>query len=242
MDLSERISVIIPAFNEEGSIGKVLGDLPDELLSEVIVVDNASTDRTAELASECGARVIREDRRGYGSACLAGIAVLDAPDIVVFIDGDYSDHPEELPKVIEPILAGRAEMVIGARVTNQRESGAMMPQQLFGNWLATTLIRLIWGHRYTDLGPFRAIRAESLRQLAMEDTTYGWTVEMQIKALRNGLAVEEVPVTYRKRVGVSKITGTVRGTLGAGYKILWTIFKYGLNPQVKTANEKPESH
>lgn len=221
-----RISVVIPAFNEEASIGLVLADLPWPRLREVIVVDNASNDGTARAAAAGGARVIHESRRGYGQACLAGIAAADRPDVFVFLDGDYSDHPEELEAVVEPILAGRADLVIGARVASRRESGAMLPQARFGNWLATTLIRGIWGFRYTDLGPFRAVTAEALERMGMRDTNYGWTVEMQIKALREGLRVAEVPVSYRRRVGVSKITGTIRGTLSAGYKILWTIARY----------------
>lgn len=224
-----RISVVIPAFNEETSIGLVLGDLPWSELQEVIVVDNASTDRTAEAAEKGGARVIHEPRRGYGQACLTGIAGTDNPDLVVFLDGDYSDHPEELPDVVRPILEGEADLVIGARVAEKREPGAMLPQALFGNWLATTLIQLIWGFRYSDLGPFRAITAEGLRRIDMEDRNFGWTVEMQVKALREGLRVTEIPVSYRKRVGVSKITGTIRGTLSAGYKILWTIARYALS-------------
>jgi glycosyltransferase involved in cell wall biosynthesis len=226
-----RISVLIPAFNEEASIVRVLADLPAEMLHEIVVVDNGSTDRTAEVARLAGARVVQEPRRGYGQACLTGIARADHPDIIVFLDGDYSDHPEELPQVLAPILEGRADMVIGARVPGKREPGAMLPQALFGNWLATTLIRLLWGFRYTDLGPFRAITRESLQRIGMRDTNFGWTVEMQIKALREGLRIVEVPVSYRRRVGVSKITGTIRGTVSAGYKILWTIARYAMLPE-----------
>jgi hypothetical protein len=197
-------------------------------LHEIIVVDNASTDRTADVATNAGARVVPESRRGYGQACLTGIAATDAPDIIVFLDGDYSDHPEELPEVIGPILDDDADLVIGARVPGKREPGAMLPQALFGNWLATTLIRLIWGFRYSDLGPFRAVTAEGLARIGMQDRNFGWTVEMQVKALREGLRVAEVPVSYRKRIGVSKITGTIRGTVAAGWKILWTIARYAL--------------
>lgn len=221
-----KISVVIPAFNEAESIALVLDALPREMLHEVIVANNASQDDTAKIAAERGARVVDESRKGYGWACLAGIEATDDPDIIVFLDADFSDHPDELGAVVAPILDGRADMVIGARVAGKREPGAMLPQARFGNVLATTLIRLIWGYRYTDLGPFRAITAEGLRKINMQDKTFGWTVEMQIKALREGLRVTEVPVSYRKRIGVSKITGTVRGTLGAGYKILWTIAKY----------------
>lgn len=224
-----RVSVVIPAYNEESSIGLVLADLDRRHLIEVIVVDNGSTDATAEVARRAGARVIHESRKGYGQACLTGIAAADDPDIIVFLDGDYSDHPEELPAVLRPILEGTADLVIGARVPEKREPGAMLPQALFGNWLATTLIRLIWGFRYSDLGPFRAITAEGLRRIGMEDRNFGWTVEMQVKALREGLQVVEVPVSYRRRVGVSKITGTIRGTVAAGYKILWTIAKYAVS-------------
>ncbi len=223
-----KISVVIPAFNEAESIGLVLDALPLEMLHEVVVANNASQDETARIAAEHGARVVDETRKGYGWACLAGIAAADDPDIFVFLDADFSDHPDELGAVVAPILDGRADMVIGARVAGKREPGAMLPQARFGNALATTLIRLIWGFRYGDLGPFRAITAEGLRRIDMQDKTFGWTVEMQIKALREGLRVTEVPVSYRKRIGVSKITGTISGTFGAGYKILWTIAKYSI--------------
>ncbi len=224
-----RISVIIPAINEEDSIALVIGDLPLEKLDRVIVVDNGSTDDTVERAQQSGAIVVREDRRGYGSACLAGIAALpEATDIVVFLDGDYSDHPEEIVDILAPIQSDAADMVIGSRMNARCEPGAMLPQATFGNRLAVFLIRLFFGQRYTDLGPFRAIRKSSLDQLEMEDTNFGWTVEMQIKAVRHGLRITEVPVRYRKRVGKSKITGTINGTIRAGYKILYTIFRYGL--------------
>ena len=219
------ISVIIPAFNEEEAIGKVLGDIP-KCIDQVIVVDNASTDATAAIARSMGALVISEKRRGYGQACLSGIATLSAPDIVVFLDGDYSDYPEEIPSLIEPILSGRADMVIGSRTLGQRERGALLPQAQFGNWLSTQLIYLLFGMRFTDLGPFRAIRFGVLKCLQMQDRDFGWTVEMQVKAARLDLRCCEVPVRYRKRIGTSKITGTLSGTLRAGHKILWTIFRY----------------
>ena len=225
-----NISVIIPAFNEEESIGKVIADIPKACVQEIIVVDNGCLDRTAEIAHAAGARVVREERRGYGSACLAGIAALNAPEIVVFLDGDYSDFPSEMPLLIQPILAGDAEMVIGSRIRGVREKGALLPQARFGNALATFLIRLLFHAHYTDLGPFRAIRYEQLLAMDMQDKTFGWTVEMQVKAAKMGLRVCEVPVSYRKRIGQSKITGTVKGTILAGCKIITTILRYGLIP------------
>jgi len=223
-----RISVIIPVFNEQDAIENVIGDIPTDLVHEIIVVDNGSTDQTAKLAKAMGARIIREDRRGYGSACLAGIAALNAPDIVVFLDGDYSDHPNEMLNLIAPILQNHIDMVIGSRVLGNHEPGALMIQARFGNALATYLIKILFKVPYTDLGPFRAIRYASLIALDMQDTTFGWTVEMQVKAARQELKTQEVPVSYRKRIGVSKITGTVKGTIKAGWKILFTIFKYRL--------------
>lgn len=221
--------MIIPAFNEESSLPLVLEALPRDRLHEIIVVDNASTDDTARVAREGGARVVHESRRGYGSACLQGIASLtDEVDLVVFLDGDFSDHPDELPRVIEPILEDRADLVIGSRALGEREPGALLPQARWGNLLAVTLIRWLWGGRYTDLGPFRAIRREALDRLGMADRDYGWTVEMQIRAIERGLRVTEVPVSYRCRVGQSKITGTVKGTLLAGWKILTTIARFRL--------------
>ena len=219
-----RVAVIIPALNEEQSLGPVLASLPAGLYSLVVVVDNGSTDRTAEIARAAGATVVREPRRGYGSACLRGIATLDpAVEVVVFMDADASDVPAEASALVEPIAAGRADLVIGSRTRGQAEAGSLAPHQRFGNWLATTLIRLLYGHRYTDLGPFRAIRASSLRALAMRDPGYGWTIEMQIKALQKGLRVAEVPVSYRRRIGSSKISGNFRASVAAGCKILWTI-------------------
>lgn len=225
------IDVIIPAVNEERSIGKVLQDIPRPFVRHVLVCDNGSTDRTAEVACEAGAIVLHEPRKGYGSACLKGISYLRAlppeeqPDIVVFLDGDYSDYPEEMPSVVAPILESNMDLVIGSRALGTKEKGAMQPQQIFGNWLATTLIRWIYGYHFTDLGPFRAIRFDKLLALGMEDPDFGWTVEMQVRAAKAGLQCTEVPVNYRQRIGISKVSGTIRGTVLAGHKILWTIFK-----------------
>ncbi|MDA0749044.1 MAG: glycosyltransferase family 2 protein [bacterium] len=220
------ISVIIPVFNEQDAIQNVIGDIPPALQARVLVVDNGSTDQTARLAAAMGARVIPESKRGYGNACLAGIAALEDTQIVVFLDGDYSDHPEEMTRLVTPILQGRADMVIGSRVLGKREPGALLPQARFGNWLATRLIRLLFGAQYTDLGPFRAISYAALMKVNMQDRTFGWTVEMQVKVAKLGLTALEEPVRYRRRIGVSKITGTVSGTMKAGWKILYTIFKY----------------
>ena len=224
--MSPKISVIIPAFNEESSIGLVLNDLPRKTLHEIIVVDNGSTDNTAEVALESGARVVQEKRKGYGSACLRGIAELNQPDIVVFLDGDYSDFPEDIDQLIQPILSGEKDFVLGSRMILPESRAALLPQARYGNRLAVFLMRIFFRHRYTDLGPFRAIRYDSLINIGMQDTNFGWTVEMQIKAVRNGLRICEIPVRYRHRVGVSKITGTFSGTLKAGTKIIYTIFKY----------------
>jgi len=229
MNLSAAIDVVIPALNEEASLPLVLADLPRPPVRRVVVADNGSTDATAKVAAEGGATVVAAVRRGYGSACLAGLAYLrenDPPDVVVFIDADYSDHPEELPQVVAPILAGGADVVIGSRVLGRRERGALLPQARAGNLVACLLIRLFYGHRFTDLGPFRAVRWESLERLEMSDPNFGWTAEMQVKAVRRGLRCTEVPVSYRHRVGVSKITGTISGTLRAGYKILWTVARH----------------
>ncbi|MBI2505838.1 MAG: glycosyltransferase family 2 protein [Candidatus Latescibacteria bacterium] len=220
------LAVLIPALDEEQAIVQVLAAIPSGLAQEVVVVDNGSTDRTAEVARNLGARVVSEPRRGYGQACLSGLASLGPVEIVVFLDGDYSDYPEEMPALLEPILRGEADLVIGSRVLGKREPGALLLQQRLGNALATWLIRLLFGVRYTDLGPFRAIRTDALRRLQMQDRNYGWTVEMQVKAARAGLRLAEVPVRYRRRLGVSKISGTLKGTLKAGYKIIATILRH----------------
>ncbi len=223
------VDVIIPAFNEEASIGKVLADLPVALLRHIIVVDNTSTDGTASVAAAAGATVVAAPRRGYGNACLAGIASLarldEVPDIVVVLDADYTDHPDALPQPIEPLRHGEADLVVGSRVLGRREPGALMPQARFGNWLSTRLIRALYGVRMTDLGPFRAILWNRLVGLKMSDPDFGWTVEMQVKVAREGLVYREVPVSYRKRIGTSKISGTVSGSVRAGWKILYTIFR-----------------
>ncbi len=221
-----RISIVIPAYNEESSIGLVLDALPQEKLHEIIVVDNGSTDGTARVATQHGARVVEEKRKGYGSACLKGISELDSPDIVVFVDGDFSDYPEEIVSLVDPIEKGDEDFVLGSRMILPESRMALLPQARYGNKLAVFLIRLFFKHTFTDLGPFRAIRYDSLRTIGMQDTNFGWTVEMQIKAVKNKLRIREVPVKYRERVGVSKITGTFSGTFKAGTKIIFTIFKY----------------
>ncbi len=228
-----RIAVLIPALNEEATLPTVLADLPTEVIDEVVVIDNGSSDHTVQVAHASGATVLSEPRRGYGSACLAGIEYLRAkrPDIVVFLDADYSDHPDELPTIVRPIVAGGCDLVIGSRTKGKAEPGALLLQARFGNALATLLIRLLYGFSYSDLGPFRAIRFSSLLELGMIDRTYGWTVEMQIKAIRQKLRIAEVPVRYRKRAGgESKVSGTIKGTVLAGCKILWTVFRYAWKP------------
>ena len=226
----ETISIVVPAYNEENGVGQVIAEIPRHIVSEIIVVNNASTDNTEEEATKAGATVLRELIPGYGRACLKGIQYLrqleEKPDIVVFLDADHSDYPEEIESVIKPILDLQADMVIGSRALGAKEYGSMTPQQIFGNWLATRLLKLFYGIKFTDLGPFRAITYSALIELDLQDKTYGWTVEMQLKATKNGLRCMEVPVRYRKRIGFSKISGTVKGTLMAGYKILYTIFRY----------------
>ncbi len=224
-----KISLIIPAYNEADAIGQVLAEIP-ESVSEIIVVNNGSTDATPLAAAAAGATVLTENQKGYGHACLKGLEYIaqqeEKPEIVVFLDGDYSDYPEDLTKIIAPILTEGYDMVIGARVKELRETGSMTPQQIFGNALACWLMKIMFAAKYTDLGPFRAIRYASLLSLHMQDTTYGWTVEMQLKALRNHLKYKEVAVRYKKRIGISKVSGTVKGTIFAGVKILGWIFKY----------------
>lgn len=224
---SATVAVIIPARNEEESIPLVLSAIPADCAGSVIVVDNGSVDATAEVARSHGAVVVSEPRRGYGYACLAGIheALRADPDIFVFLDGDFSDYPEEMTDLLDAVREGN-DLVIGSRTIGRREPGALLPQALCGNRLATFLIRIFWGYRFTDLGPFRAITTEGLKRLNMRDKTYGWTVEMQVKAAKLGMVCTEVPVRYRKRIGVSKVTGTVSGTIKASWKILFTIFRY----------------
>ncbi len=224
-----QIKVIIPAYNEQDSIANVINDIPD-IVTEIIVVSNNSTDNTGINAKQAGATVLIENQKGYGYACLKGMEHIanqkDKPDIIVFLDGDYSDYPEELTKIVEPIINDNIDFVIGARVKRLREHGSMTPQQVFGNWLATFLMKLFFGAKFTDLGPFRAIKYDQLLALNMEDKTYGWTVEMQLKAIKQKLSYVEIPVKYRNRIGVSKVSGTVKGTIFAGFKILGWIFKY----------------
>ncbi len=227
------VVVVIPAWNEEGSIGRVIDALPPQwyrATGGIVVADNNSTDYTARVARDFGAIVVPAAKQGYGSACLAGLAEVrrNPPRVVAFIDADFSDHPEQLGEVVGPILAGEADFVLASRMMTRQPKGAMLPQAIFGNKLACLLMRLLFGVKYTDLGPFRAIRWEQLEALGMMDTNFGWTVEMQIKAARAGLRVKEIPAKYRERIGVSKITGTIGGTVRAGCKILWTIFRYGI--------------
>lgn len=222
------VDVVIPALDEERALPRVLAEIPRDHVRRIVVADNGSRDRTAERARAAGAEVVHEPRRGYGAACLKALDLLalDPPEIVVFLDGDYSDHPGELPLLVAPIVRGDAELVIGSRALGRRERGSLTPQQRAGNAIACTALRLLYGARYTDLGPFRAIRWDALARLRMRDPDYGWTVEMQIKAARARLPHAEIPVSYRRRIGVSKVSGTVRGTLGASRKILWTLARH----------------
>lgn len=226
-----KFAVIIPALNEADSIGEVISHIPSRFRELVVVSDNGSTDNTPEVAKSNGAHVVTSKMRGYGSACLAGIAyaMRFEPSILIFLDGDYSDFPEDMDLIVNELEAKELDLVIGSRTLGLADPGALLPQARFGNWLATRLMYLRYGHKFSDLGPFRAIRANALRKIEMVDQNFGWTVEMQIKALRHGLPVGEVPVRYRKRIGVSKITGTVKGTILAGIKIIWTIWKYSIS-------------
>lgn len=223
------VRVIIPAFNEENAVRNVVRDIPNDLVEEIIVVNNNSNDNTEQMAKEAGATVIKESRQGYGYACLKGIDYVrnlsSSTDVIVFLDADYSDYPEEMRGLLDEVKKGN-DLVIGSRALGLKESGSMTPQQIFGNWLATTLIKLFYGKKFSDLGPFRAITWNCLDKIDMKDQTYGWTVEMQLKVAKGNYKFTEVPVNYRKRVGKSKISGTVKGTILAGYKIITTIFKY----------------
>ena len=225
-----KIDVVIPAYNEQDSIARVINEIPKDLVREIVVVDNNSRDKTAENAKNAGATVLSEFKQGYGNACLKGINYLyykkNIPDILVFLDGDYSDFPSEMNKVVEPIISNNFDMVIGSRSLGNREKGSMTLQQVFGNWLATRLMRIFYRVKYTDLGPFRAIKFDKLLKLGMQDKTYGWTIEMQIKAVKHKLKITEVPVNYKKRIGFSKVSGTIKGTVLAGIKIIFAIFKY----------------
>ena len=242
------VTVVIPAHNEEASLPLVLDDLPE--VGQVIVVDNASTDATAKVARQHGALVVEEPQRGYGAACLRGLAAIEElvaagrkpPQITAFLDADYSDRPELLGKLVAPIRSGDADFVLGSRLLGEREPGAMPPQSVYGNRLACLLMRMLFGVRYTDLGPFRAIDHQALCRLKMTDRNFGWTVEMQIKAARAGLKTVEIPVPYRRRIGHSKISGTLRGTIGASAKILYTIARYGCQGGRRTASGKQRQH
>lgn len=227
--MNKIIKVIIPAYNEEKSIIKVIQDIPS-IVNEIIIVDNNSSDQTAKNAQEAGAKVLTEIKKGYGNACLKGISYVKSQthktDIIVFLDGDFSDYPEELTKLIAPIINDNIDFVIGARVSKFREKGSMTRPQIFGNWLATTLMSILFNSKFTDLGPFRAIKYHKLLALKMGDKTYGWTVEMQLKAIKNNYSYQEIPVKYRNRIGVSKVSGTIKGAIFAGVNILYWIFKY----------------
>lgn len=225
-----RVVAIIPVLDEEEALPFVLREIPRELVGEVVVVDNGSRDRSAEVARAGGARVVAEPHRGYGAACLAGIAAAGHADVLVFLDGDHSDYPDDLRRLLPPVLAGDADLVIGSRTLDRQARAALLPQARFGNWLASVLLRLLFGIRCTDLGPFRVVRRTALAQLGMQDRDFGWTIEMQVRAKLAGLRVRELPVRYRARIGTSKISGTLKGSVRAGWKILTTIFRYRLRP------------
>lgn len=223
------IDVIIPAYNEEKSIASVINDIPKSWVRNIVVCNNTSTDKTAQVAEKHGAVVVTSLDKGYGNACLSGIAWIksqkELPEIVVFLDGDYSDYPEKLPELVAPIIDKNVDLVIGSRALGKMQSGSMTIPQIFGNWLATNLIKLIYGYAFTDLGPFRAVKWNKLEESRMVDKNFGWTVELQVKAAKLGWSTTEIPVDYRRRIGKSKVSGTIKGTIMAGYKILWTIFK-----------------
>jgi glycosyltransferase involved in cell wall biosynthesis len=229
--MTQKIKIIIPAYNEEESIANVINDIPT-IVDEIIVISNNSTDKTEVNATKAGATVLKESRKGYGYACLKGmeyisnLEISQQPDIIVFLDGDYSDYPAQLTELVAPIIDDNIDFVIGSRVKELRETGSMTPQQVFGNWLATFLMKVFFGAKFTDLGPFRAIKYQKLLQLKMEDKTYGWTVEMQLKAIKQHFSYKEVPMKYRNRIGISKVSGTLKGSILAGVKILGWIFKY----------------
>ena len=231
--MTQKIKVIIPAYNEEESIANVINDIPT-IVDEIIVISNNSTDKTEVNATKAGATVLKESRKGYGYACLKGmeyisnLEISQQPEIIVFLDGDYSDYPAQLTELVAPIIDDNIDFVIGSRVKELRETGSMTPQQVFGNWLATFLMKVFFAAKFTDLGPFRAIKYQKLLQLKMEDKTYGWTVEMQLKAIKQHFSYLEVPMKYRNRIGVSKVSGTLKGTIFAGVKILGWIFKYSV--------------
>jgi glycosyltransferase involved in cell wall biosynthesis len=220
------VSVVIPTHNEAQSIGRVLADLSADIVTEVLVVDSNSTDGTPKIAAKMGARVLHEPRRGYGRACLTGLAGASSPDIVVFLDGDYSDRPDELPLLLAPIMDGRADITLGSRLRKRNIPGALPWHQAFGNRLAALLIRLLYGLKISDLGPFRAARADVLRRLALQENTYGWAVEIILKGALGGFRIIEVPVSYYPRIGKSKISGTLRGSVGAAWFILSLILRY----------------
>lgn len=230
MNKKKTVGVIIPAYNEQKSIGKVIQEIPKPLVDEIVVCDNASTDQTYEVAKNSGATVLQEHRMGYGYACLKGIAYFQQkshpPEIIVFLDGDYSDYPAQIHDLLNELNHKQLDLVIGSRTLGHKEKGSMTPQQVFGNALATWLMNLFYGVKFTDLGPFRAITWKALMELKMADKTYGWTIEMQLKAIKHRMKTGEIPVKYRKRIGVSKVSGTLKGTILAGYKILTAIFKY----------------
>jgi len=235
----KRVAVIIPARNEEAAIARVIADIPP-WVDEVVVADNGSRDATASRALAAGARVVHERVPGYGAACLAGIAAVGAADIIVFLDGDYSDYPAQMERLVDPVACGKADLVIGSRVLGKARAGSLTPQQRFGNALATLLIRFVWGMRYTDLGPFRAISAAGLIRLEMADRDFGWTVEMQIRAIEEGLRITEVPVSYRSRIGSSKISGTIKGSVLAGSKILYVIARHAARSTARPARASGE--